>query len=65
MLLRSVKKRFFENLIFFSYTVVLILRINCFASLDDKIENKLRKADFTSNVYAIIFFKKRQGGKNK
>ncbi len=37
----------FLKIYFFSYTVVLILRINCFASLGDKIENKLRKADFT------------------
>jgi hypothetical protein len=29
----------------------LILRINCFAILGDKMENKLRKANFTENVY--------------
>ncbi len=42
---RSVKKFFFK-FIFWNYIVVLILRINCFTSIGDKME-KLRKADFT------------------
>ncbi len=40
-------KSSFLKIYFFSYIVVLILRINCFARLGDKIENKLRKANFT------------------
>jgi hypothetical protein len=30
--------------------VILTLRRNCFVTLGGKMENKLRKADFTSNL---------------
>ncbi len=37
----------FFKFIFLSFIVNLILRINDFATLGDKIKNKLRKVDFT------------------
>jgi hypothetical protein len=48
-----------------SYVVILILRINCFATLGDKMENKHRKDNFTTNAHVIILFNIKQGGKNK
>ncbi len=42
---------------FFNHIEILILRINCFATLGDKKENKLRKANFTLNIYDIILLK--------
>ncbi len=45
--------------------VNIILRIICFSTFGDKMENKLEKADFTENVYIVNFLKIRQGGKNK
>jgi hypothetical protein len=59
-----VKISIFEN-IFLIHVVNLILRLICFATLGDKMENKLEKADFTENVYVIIFLKIRKGHKNK
>jgi hypothetical protein len=47
------------------HIVILFLRISCIATLDEKMENKLRKANFNKNINVNIFLKIRQGGKNK
>ncbi len=56
---------FFYKTYFLLLIVYLILRIICFATLGEKMKNKLRKTDFTLNVYIDNFLYIRQGRENK
>jgi hypothetical protein len=62
--LKSVKISIFENIFIYSYSK-FNFKNNLFSTLEDRMEIKLEKADFTLNVYVIIFLKIRQGRKNK